>query len=210
MGRLVIVRHSESAWNALGKWTGTTNVHLSPKGRHEAELMGQTLRDLCFDQAYVSEQVRTSETLQGILMASPTPDVTVTIAPALNERDYGVYTGKNKWQVKAEIGEVAFQALRRSWDYNVPDGETIKDVYARVEPYYISTILPLLAAGKTVLVVAHGNSIRALIKYLESISDAAISQVEMIFGTALIYEVDAAGRMVAKDELTIDSPLPPA
>lgn len=208
MGRLVVVRHSESEWNALGKWTGTTNVHLSHKGQYEAELMGETLHYLSFDNAYVSEQVRTSETLQGILKSSPTPAVPITITGALNERDYGVYTGKNKWEVKAEIGEAAFQELRRGWDYAVPGGETIKDVYARVEPYYLSTILPLLTAGKTILIVAHGNSIRALIKYVETISDVDISQVEMIFGTALIYDVDAVGRMVAKDVLTIDSPPP--
>ena len=210
MGRLVIVRHSESEWNALGKWTGTTNVHLSPKGQHEAELMGEALCEISFDHVYVSQQVRTSETLQGILKVSPTPLVPITIAAALNERDYGAYTGKNKWQVKAEIGEAAFQELRRGWDYPVPGGETIKDVYGRVEPYYLSTILPLLTAGKSVLIVAHGNSIRALIKYIEAIADIDISQVEMIFGTALIYDVDAAGRMVAKDVLTIDSPAPPA
>lgn len=210
MGRLVVVRHCESEWNALGKWTGTTNVHLSAKGQHEAELMGETLRDISFDHAYVSQQVRTSETLQGILKASPTPLVPITIAGALNERDYGVYTGKNKWQVKAEIGEAAFQELRRGWDYAVPGGETIKNVYGRVEPYYLSTILPLLTAGKSVLIVAHGNSIRALIKFIEAIADIDISQVEMIFGTALIYDVDAAGHMIAKDVLTIDSPAPPA
>ena len=210
MGRLVIVRHSESEWNALGKWTGTTNVHLSPKGRREAELMGVVLRDFSFDQAYVSEQVRTTETLQAILKASPNPRVLITTTAALNERDYGVYTGKNKWQVKEEIGEAAFQKLRRSWDYSVPGGETIKDVYERVEPYYLSTVLPLLMAGESILIVAHGNSIRALLKYLENISDADISLVEMIFGTALIYKVDASGHMVTKVVRTIDSPAPPA
>jgi len=209
-GTLVIVRHSESEWNALGKWTGTTDVHLSAKGLNEAETMGKTLRDLNFDQAYVSQQIRTSQTLQGILKSSPTPNVPVTIAAALNERDYGTFTGKNKWQVKAELGDAAFQQLRRSWDYPVPEGETIKAVYERVVPYYLSTILPLLTSGKSVLIVAHGNSIRALVKYLESISDADISQVEMIFGTALIYEVDAAGRMTTKSLRTIDSPPSPA
>ncbi len=209
-GKLIIVRHAESWWNAEGKWTGTTDVHLSPKGQHEAELMGKALSDLSFDQAYVSEQTRTTETLQGILKSSPTPNVPVTVASALNERDYGTYTGKNKWQVKDEIGEAAFQDLRRSWDYPVPEGETIKAVYERAVPYFHSTILPQLAAGKSVLIVAHGNSIRALIKYLESVSDTDISQIEMIFGTALLYEVDADGRMTTKVVRTIDSPPPPA
>jgi len=208
-GKLVIVRHSESNWNAQGKWTGTRNVRLSAKGEHEAELMGHTLSDLSFDQAFYTEQIRTTETLERILKFSPTPEVPLTEAPALDERNYGVYTGKNKWQVKAEIGEAAFQELRRSWDCPMPGGETIKDVYERVVPYYLSTILPLVSAGKSVLIVAHGNSIRALIKYLESVSDADISNVEMIFGTALLYEVDADGRMVSKTVRVIDSP-PPA
>lgn len=209
-GKLVIVRHGESWWNAQGKWTGTTDIRLSPKGIQEAELMGKVLHDLSFDHAFVSEQIRTTETLQGVLKASPTPNVPVAVAPALNERDYGTYTGKNKWQVKEEIGEAAFQNLRRSWDYPVPEGETIKAVYERAVPFYLSTILPLLTAGESVLIVAHGNSIRALIKYLESVSDNDISQIEMIFGTALIYEVDADGRMITKVVRTIDSPPPPA
>lgn len=209
-GKLVIVRHGESNWNAQGKWTGTRNVHLSPKGQHEAEMMGLALKDLSFDQAFYTEQIRTTETLRMILWNSPTPHIPLTLAPELDERDYGIYTGKNKWEVKAEIGEDAFQQLRRGWDYPVPEGETLKDVYERVEPYYLSAILPLLTAGKSVLIVAHGNSIRSLIKYLENVSDADISEVEMIFGTALIYAVDAAGRMVSKAVRTIDSPPPPA
>jgi 2,3-bisphosphoglycerate-dependent phosphoglycerate mutase len=210
MSKLVIVRHGESTWNAEGKWTGTTNVHLSPKGVREAELMGEVLRQHHFDAAFVSQQVRTTETLRGILKSSPTPNVPVTVAGQLNERDYGMYTGMNKWQVKTEIGDEAFQALRRSWDYPVPSGETIKDVYERAVPYYLEHIVPLLQEGQTVLIVAHGNSIRALIKYIEHISDDAIGQVEMIFGTALVYEVDARGRLATKQILTIDSPAPPA
>ena len=145
-----------------------------------------------------------------ILWNSPTPDIPLTLAPELDERDYGIYTGKNKWQVKEAIGEEAFQKLRRSWDYPFPEGETLKDVYERSAPYYKNTILPLLNAGKSVLVVAHGNSIRSLVKYIENISAADIGHVEMIFGTALIYEVDAAGHMVTKAVRKIDSPLPPA
>jgi 2,3-bisphosphoglycerate-dependent phosphoglycerate mutase len=209
-GKLVIVRHGESNWNAQGKWTGTRNVHLSDEGQHEAELMGQTLQDISFDHAFYTEQIRTTETLKQILKYSPTPNVPLTLAPEFDERDYGIYTGKNKWQVKEAIGEDAFQQLRRSWDYPIPGGETIKDVYARAVPYYLSTVLPLLSAGHAVLIVAHGNSIRALMKYLESISDANISQVEMIFGTALLYEVDADGLMITKSVRTIDSPPPPA
>jgi len=210
MGNLVIVRHGESNWNAQGKWTGTRNVHLSPKGQHEAEMMGQTLHDMSFDQAFYTEQIRTTETLRMILWNSPTPDIPLTLAPELDERDYGIYTGKNKWQVKEAIGEEAFQKLRRSWDYPFPEGETLKDVYERAVPYYKKNILPLLNAGKSILVVAHGNSIRSLVKYIENISTDDIGDLEMIFGTALIYKVDADGHMVTKAVRKIDSPLPPA
>lgn len=210
MGKLVIVRHGESTWNAKGVLTGTTDVHLTDKGRHESELMGQALHDIRFDQVYVSEQTRTSETLHGILKYSPTPDVPVKITGAINERDYGKFTGKNKWEVKEAIGEEAFQQLRRSWDYPVEDGETIKDVYERSVPFYKEQVVPLLQQDKTVLIVAHGNSIRSLIKYIENISDQEISNVEMIFGTAVIYKTDENGHMVSKTTRTIDSPLPPA
>ncbi len=210
MGKLVIVRHGESTWNAKGVWTGTTDVHLTDKGRHESELMGQALHDIHFDQVYVSQQIRTTETLHGILKFSPTPDVPVTVTGAFNERDYGKFTGKNKWEVKEAIGEAAFQQLRRSWDYPVEGGETIKDVYQRSVPFYKEQVVPLLIQDKTVLIVAHGNSIRSLIKYIENISDQAISDIEMIFGTAIIYSTDQNGHMINKDTRTIDSPLPPA
>lgn len=210
MGKLIIVRHGESEWNALGKWTGTTDVHLSPKGVHESELMGECLNDLKLDQVYVSQQIRTSETLEGILKGSSTPDVPVAIAGEINERDYGVYTGKNKWQVQKEIGDDAFQALRRGWNYPIDKGETMRDVYDRVVPFYQLTILPQVLDDKNVMIVAHGNSIRSLVKYLESISDEEISKVEMIFGTALIYEVDDDGRMKSKTVRSIDTTPPPA
>lgn len=210
MGKLVIVRHGESTWNALGKWTGTTNVHLSVKGQHEAELYGKAIKDISFDHAFISEQIRTNETLQGILKSSPTPNVQVTISGALNERDYGSYTGKNKWEVKKEIGDDDFEKLRRSWDYPVPGGETLKTVYERVVPFYKSDILPNTQTEKNIIIVAHGNSIRSLIKYIEKISDADIGNVEMIFGKILIYEVDSAGYMVSKEVRQIETTLPPA
>lgn len=210
MGKLIIVRHGESEWNALGKWTGTTDVHLSPKGINESLLMGECLKDIKLDQVYISEQIRTRETLDGILKASPTPDVSTTIAGEINERDYGIYTGKNKWEVKEKIGDDAFQSLRRSWNYPIENGETMKNVYERVVPFYQLTILPQLLNGKNVMIVAHGNSIRSLVKYLESIDDEEISNIEMIFGTALIYEVDSDGRIASKTVRTIDTTPPPA
>ena len=209
-GQLVIVRHTESEWNALGKWTGTRDVHLSAKGFREAAIMGENLKDIRFDNAFVSQQIRTKETLENILDTSGQLDVPYEASRGLNERDYGDLTGKNKWQVQKEIGEQAFIKMRRGWNVPVPNGETLKDVYARVKPFYLNRVMPLLNQGKTVLIVAHGNSIRALIKYIESIDDSQIEKTEMIFGTALIYHVNDKGKMIKKGTRKIDSPLPPA
>lgn len=209
-GLLVITRHGESEWNALGKWTGNTDVHLTAKGFHEAELLGQELKDIKIDKAYCSQQIRALETLESILDASQQYDVPYERTSAINERDYGVYTGKNKWEVQKEIGEEAFEAIRRGWNTPVEEGETLKMVYERTVPFYKQTILPELLSGKNVLIVAHGNSIRSLMKYVEEISDQDITKTEMIFGKILIYSVDSSGRRVTKDERDIVAVLPPA
>lgn len=210
IGKLIIVRHGESEWNATGQWTGLTDVNLTPKGRHEAELMGEQLRDIRIDHAFTSEQIRTVQTLEGVLKGAQQPDVPYDRRWGINERDYGEYTGMNKWQVKEEVGEEAFNGIRRNWDYPVPGGETLKDVYKRAVPFLQKEVLPLLLEGKNVLLVAHGNSIRSLIKYIEKISDEGIAKVEMIFGTILFYDLDKDGHMVKKDERKIDTVLPPA
>lgn len=209
-GKLIIVRHTESEWNALGIWTGITDVHLTQKGHKEAALLGQALKDIRFDIAFHSEQVRTRETLEDILSASRQMQVPVKSTGAINERDYGDLTGKNKWEVQAEVGEDQFQRIRRGWNEPVPNGETLKDVYGRTIPFYTTVVMPLLKEGKNVLIVSHGNSIRTLMKYIESISDEAIEHTEMPFGQALIYSVDNDGRQVTKEIRTIDTVPPPA
>lgn len=198
-GKLLIVRHAESEWNATGKWTGITDVHLSEKGFKEAAKLGIALKklEIKVDTAYCSQQIRTLETMSGILDASQQFNVDILRNEALNERDYGEYTGKNKWEVKDLIGEEAFNNLRRGWDVPVPGGETIKMVYERVVPFYQQTILSLLQEGKNVLIVAHGNSIRALMKYIENISDDGVADLEMLFGQINIYEISKDGQMVS-------------
>lgn len=211
-GKLIISRHAESEWNATGQWSGTRDIHLSEKGFKESGMLGRALRTLSIpiDIAYCSEQIRTRETLEGILEASQQYDVEVVRTSAMNERDYGDYTGKNKWQMKEEIGEAAWNDVRRGWDVHIPNGETLKMVYERVQPFYLETLVPLLKSGKNVLLVAHGNSIRALIKYIESISDDNIGDIEMLFGDLLVYDVNAEGLMTSKNSTHIDSPLPHA
>lgn len=205
-GILVISRHAESEWNLLGKWTGWTDVNLTEKGMREAEQLGEIIRDIHFDAAYTSELKRTQQTCDGILRSKgDQEDLERIIAKPLNERDYGDLTGKNKWEVKDEIGDEAFQGIRRGWDYPVPGGETLKDVYARAIPYFQSEILPRLQRGENILLVSHGNTIRALMKYLDQIPDEEIGKVEMPFGTLLVYKFDAGHQLpLDKQTRTID------
>ena len=211
-GKLVVARHAESEWNATGQWSGITDVHLSEKGFHESTMLGLVLRDLKIriDTAYCSEQIRTRETLEGILSASQQFDVEVRRSASINERDYGDYTGKNKWEMKDLLGEDKFNRLRRGWDEPVPHGETLRMVYERVLPFYKTTILPQLLDGKNVLIVAHGNSIRAMMKFIEQLSDEAIETTEMIFGQILVYDIDKHGHSKAKKVTAISSPPPNA
>lgn len=204
-GTLYIARHGESEWNARGVWTGSTDVHLSEKGFKQAAQLGDALKDVKLDFAYCSEQVRALETLEGILDASGNVSVDFARSSAINERDYGVYTGKNKWEVQKEVGEEVFENIRRGWNQPVQDGETLKDVYDRAVPYYQSEIVPKVLDGKNILVVAHGNSIRSLMKYIESISDEDISNTEMILGEILVYQIDIDGKQTSKEVIKIDT-----
>lgn len=210
LGKLFMVRHTESEWNAEGKWTGTTDVHLSEKGFHEAGMLGRLLPDVKLEKAYASQQIRTLETLQGILDASQHFDVPIERIAAINERDYGDYTGKNKWEVQKQVGEEVFTKLRRDWDYPVPNGETLKTVYERALPFYTNVVLPQLREGKNILVTAHGNSIRALVKYIEDVPEENMGHIEMLFNTIVEYQVDKDGKMVAKKEYKLDTSPPPA
>lgn len=201
MGVLIIARHGESEWNLLGKWTGWTDVGLTEKGYADAVKMGELLKDMRIDEAYVSKLKRTHETLDALLEGAGIDELKTTKAEALNERDYGDMTGKNKWEVKEELGEEAFNGIRRGWDYPVPGGETLKDVFARVEPYFTTEILPKLQTGENILLVAHGNSIRALLKLLDQVSDDDVSRLEMLFGEMIIYNFETANPLPVHKEV---------
>lgn len=202
-GKLIVMRHAESEWNAAGRWTGTTDVHLSELGFRQAARYGQAIKDIKFDYAYCSQQLRTLETLESVLDSSQQFEVPHERSSALNERDYGDYTGMNKWEVKEQLGDEVFERIRRDWDYPVPHGETLKQVYERALPFYLEKIVPRVTSGQTVVVLSHGNAIRALMKYIESIDEADMTHVEMSFGNIMIYDIDANGRMVHKQERTI-------
>lgn len=199
MAYLVLVRHGQSEWNLLGQWTGLTDVALTDEGREEARRAAKMLQDIDLHKAYTSKLQRAKHTLDEIVSHLDKTDLDRTEHEALNERDYGDLTGKNKWQVKEEYGEEKFMAWRRSWDHPVPGGETLKDVSERVLPYYEQHILEDLKAGKNVIVAAHGNSLRSLMKYLEDIADDKAHEVEIMTGEVLVYEIDDDGTVLKKD-----------
>ena len=200
IGKLIVVRHHESEWNKLGKWTGSTDIALTQHGCDMSSEMGALVRDIHIDHAFDSTQKRSSQTLMCMLEAMKQSNVPVTNSAALNERDYGDYTGKDKWGVKSLIGENDFNLIRRGWNIPVPNGETLKMVYERTVPYYLEIIVPVLKEGKNVLISAHGNSLRALRKYIEQISDEGIQGVEMPFGAVIIYDIDEKGHMTHWEE----------
>lgn len=199
MAYLVLVRHGESEWNAKGIWTGWTDINLSEKGREEARTAGELLKDIHFDLAYNSALKRAQQTWEEIQKVIKQESLTAIVDKALNERDYGDLTGKNKWEAKEEMGEEKFMKIRRSWDFPPPNGESLQMVYERVVPYYEKTILPELKAGKNVIIAAHGNSLRALIKYLEDISDEEIPHLEMATGGIYVYKLDTEGKVTSKE-----------
>jgi D-lactate dehydrogenase len=205
MGKLVLVRHTQSEWNETGTWTGTRDAKLTLKGFEDARLLGNIIHDIVIDNAFASLQIRTMETLSSLLGSLQQPTVSITRDKALNERDYGDYTGKNKNDMKELLGQDLFDKIRRGWNVDIPNGETLSMVYERVIPYYQSTILPLLSQGKNVLVLSHGNTLRALMKYIEAISDEAIEHVEMPFNTAIVYTLNDQGHIKDKDVRKIQS-----
>lgn len=199
MSYLILIRHGESEWNAKGIWTGWTDIGLTDKGHLEAKKAGELIKDIKPDYAFTSDLKRAQQTLQDILAILAIPQLPVKISPAIKERDYGDLTGKNKWKIRDEYGEEQFLKWRRSWDFPVPNGETLKDVYNRVIPYYETEILPLIKQNKNVLIAAHGNSLRALIKRLENISDVDIPKLEFGTGSVYIYKLNPDGTIISKE-----------
>jgi len=210
MSHLVLARHGESAFNAKSLWTGTWDVPLTEKGRKDAALMAKTIKDIKPAVAYTSLLSRARDTLEIILDTNKWARVPIYASAALNERDYGDLTGMNKWAVEEQYGEEQFNKWRRGWNEPVPNGETLKQVFRRVAPYYDTHIQRDLKHGKNVLVVAHGNTLRALMKYIEELSDKQVESLEMPFGTIAVYEYNAHGKLTGKSQLEIKSTAPPA
>ena len=199
MAYLVLVRHGQSEWNALGLWTGQEDVALTEQGKAEARKAADALRDISLHKAHTSSLSRAQQTLEEIKQALKHTDLETTSSKALDERHYGDYQAKNKWDIKESIGDEEFTKLRRNWDHPVPNGETLKDVHSRVLPYFKEHILQDLKDGKNIIVAAHGNSLRALMKHLEEVTDDKVHELEIGTGEVHVYEIDESGKVVSKE-----------
>jgi 2,3-bisphosphoglycerate-dependent phosphoglycerate mutase len=200
---LALVRHGESEWNKLNLFTGWKDPGLTDKGVEEAHRAGKQLKALgkSFDVAYTSALTRAQRTLTIILEELGQHGLTTHKDQKLNERDYGDLSGLNKDDARKRWGESQVHIWRRSYDIAPPGGESLKDTAARVLPYYDAKIWPDLKAGRNVLVVAHGNSLRALIMRLEGLSGEEIVARELATGVPIVYRLKADGSVEERRDL---------
>ncbi len=190
MAQLVIFRHGQSTWNLENKFTGWVDVDLSVKGIEEAKAAGEKIRNFKFDYAYSSDLIRAQKTLTIALEVAKHPSLTPIYNKALNERMYGDLQGLDKAETAQKYGEEQVKIWRRSFDIPPPNGESLKDTAARVLPYFEKEIVPKLKAGKNVIIVAHGNSLRALIMHLENMTPQQILEFEIGTAQPRVYELD--------------------
>jgi 2,3-bisphosphoglycerate-dependent phosphoglycerate mutase len=213
MPTLVLIRHGQSAWNLENRFTGWWDVDVTEKGVEEARAAGRLLKEkgLDFDQCYTSVQSRAIKTLNLVLEEMGRLWLPVEKDWRLNERHYGGLTGLNKAETAAKHGDAQVKIWRRSFDIPppvleagsefdlaadrryagipIPSTESLKDTIARVLPYWESTIAPDLKAGKRVVISAHGNSLRALVKHLSNIPDDEITELEIPTGQPIVYDL---------------------
>jgi 2,3-bisphosphoglycerate-dependent phosphoglycerate mutase len=199
MAKLVLVRHGMSEYNKQGVWTGWDDPELAPEGIEDAKRAGEALKDIKFDIAYTADLKRARQTLEEILKVVGQEDISTETAPQIKERHYGVFTKKNKWQVKEEVGEEEFQKIRRSWDYQPKEGESLAQVNERFWKYYREEVLPKLKEGENVLMASSGNAFRALIKSLENLTEDEIAKLEFGIGEAYVYDIDGEGNITGKE-----------
>ena len=196
MARLVLLRHGESQWNLENRFTGWVDVPLSPRGIQEAKHAGEKLRNLKFDRAFTSVLARANETLRLVLEIIGQTNIPIEKDKALNERMYGELQGLNKAETAQKYGELQVKIWRRSYDVRPPGGESLKDTAERVLPYYERNIKPNILNGETILVAAHGNSLRALIMELEQLSREQVLELNIPTGAPLLYELDETGKVL--------------
>ena len=206
MPHLLLARHGESEYNAQNLFTGIHDAPLTQKGREQAAIMAGAIKDLKPNLAYTSMLTRAQDTLNIILQENGWENTPVISNASLNERDYGSFTGSNKQQIEQQIGTEGFLKLRRGWDVPVQNGETLKAVYQRVTLYFVDQILPNLKRGEDTLIVAHGNTLRALIKHLDGLDDRQVETLEMPLVEIVVYDYEM--RIASKQVRKFQSKLP--
>jgi 2,3-bisphosphoglycerate-dependent phosphoglycerate mutase len=199
MPKLILLRHGESQWNLENRFTGWVDIPLSPKGEEEARVAGEYLKDLPVDKVYTSVLQRAIKTADIALDAAGKYDLPVERDQALNERHYGDLQGLNKAETAAQYGDEQVKIWRRSYDVPPPGekGESLKDTAARTLPYFQGHILPDIQAGRNVLVVAHGNSLRSIVMDLDKLTREQVLELNIPTGVPLLYEFDDSGNIVS-------------
>lgn len=196
---LVILRHGQSEWNQKNIFTGWADVPLSALGIKEAQNARDALKSFSFDTVFSSALKRAQETAK-IVLSEQRPRECIC-SEALNERHYGDLQGKDKDETRKLYGNEQVHLWRRSFDVRPPNGESLRDTCERVLPYFEREIKPRLKEGQTILISAHGNSLRALVKYLEGLSDEQILSVEIPTGEPIVYRLDDDGNVIEKKTL---------
>jgi 2,3-bisphosphoglycerate-dependent phosphoglycerate mutase len=194
MSFLVLLRHGESQWNLENRFTGWVDVPLSPRGEQEALSAGEKLKAFRFNRAFTSVLQRANETLRIVLEKIGQADIPVERDQALNERHYGDLQGLNKSETAKKFGDAQVKLWRRSYDIRPPNGESLGDTAARVLPYWEKNIFPFLNKGESVLIAAHGNSLRALVMHLDGLSREEVLELNIPTGVPLLYELDGSGK----------------
>lgn len=204
MSALVLVRHGESQWNLENRFTGWVDVPLSEKGVVEAKSAGDKIKKekIQFDKAYTSVLMRAQTTLDLMLEVMGQQSLPIEKDQALNERHYGDLQGLNKAETAKKFGDAQVKIWRRSYDIAPPNGESLKDTAARTLPYFDSKIMADLKAGMNILVAAHGNSLRSIVMSLDNLSKEQVLDLNIGTGIPILYQMDSAGKILSKKELS--------
>lgn len=230
MSQLILVRHGESRWNLANRFTGWVDVPLSQRGVEEAVACAGKLKGIKISHAFTSSLIRAQETLAIVLSEqrmtgvflhanenkqnwylceyhSEKTDILTRTTLLLNERYYGILQGWDKTAARKKFGEAQIRAWRRGYVSRPPGGESLQDVYERAVPFFIEKVIPLLSGKEAVIIASHGNTLRAIIKYIEKISPENIPHLYLPFGGPIIYDYRRGKFSRSRGELTFDRPL---
>jgi len=198
MSKLILLRHGQSVWNLENRFTGWVDIGLSKNGEKEASVAGEKLKVVELHRLFTSNLKRAIVTANIVMKIVGRADIPTKRDQALNERNYGDLEGQNKDEVRAKFGAEQVHIWRRSYDVKPPNGESLKDTCLRVLPFYYESVLPCIKAGENVLIVAHGNSLRGLIKEIEELGADEIVSLEVPTGIPIVYDMDESAKVIEK------------